>query len=64
MSMEKRSPGGAGRRQSRAGWTGSDSRDGTRAADGPESDIPATARPVVDARARTVVTPNGFLLYF
>ncbi|HVY61947.1 MAG TPA: hypothetical protein VHF22_09855 [Planctomycetota bacterium] len=61
MSIEKRTLG-AQRRSSKAGWTGSDSRDGTRSAEAAESTAPP--RPVVDARGRAIVTPNGFPLYF
>jgi hypothetical protein len=58
MSTEKRS---GSRRQAMRGSIGGDSRDGPL---GPDAEAPAPSRPVVDARGRTIVTPNGFLLRF
>lgn len=65
MSIDKRS-GDASRRHKRGGgWTSGDSRDDDRAAGDAEGDMqPPIARPVVDARGKAIITPNGFKLYF
>lgn len=61
MSIDKRHGAGS-RRHARSGsWATGDSREEDRAADDAS---PAKDRPVVDARGKAIITPNGFKLYF